>query len=166
MRSHGFFARLGVIIIMALAVAGCNFGDVASAGSLAVSAASAVLTSQRNGTSATAERLDPEKLDVAEKRAKDAFVMLELATAIAPSVDPDVRHPNFCKMAIDDIAVLTDAGGLASALTCKIEDHLDQAGVALKNGDKPNYDKNLTRAESLTDQLTEMIRTAQKGVSP
>lgn len=115
---------------------------------------------------AAAVQLNKRELDSANKRAKDAYVAVKMASrrgAIPPTQDQDTARPNFCAMVIADLAVVTDAGGTASALICRIDHHLDRAQTAFENGLGPLYAENLAKADSLTDQLTDIIRKADEG---
>jgi hypothetical protein len=115
---------------------------------------------------ASTPALNQRELDSANKRAKDAYVSVRMASrrgAIPPTQNQDTARPNFCAMVVADLAVVSDAGGMASALICRIDHHLDRAQAALENGLAPAYAENLAKADNLTDQLTEIIRKADEG---
>src|SRR5687767_12790252 len=76
---------------------------------------------------ASTPALNQRELQGANKRAKDAYVAVRMASrrgAIPPTQDQDTARPNFCEMVIADLAVVSDAGGTASALICRIDHHL------------------------------------------
>jgi hypothetical protein len=109
--------------------------------------------------------LDQTKLTAANHLARSVADNLTAAFtsgAIARSNDPDTGRPraNFCAMVMADLATITDEGGRALALGCRIEHHLDRAGAAFDARDPVAFADNLAKADSYTNQLAELVRAA------
>lgn len=140
--------------LAALLLAGCDYGAITSAGSAAVGIGSILL--HKNGPAAQA--VDPQLLKSDIKRAHEAIDSFTAAANdghIARSSDPDTARPNFCKLVMDDLAILdmSNAGSKGSALTCQIEyyaEHPEAGGLA--------------KLETYTDQLVALVKAANEGV--
>lgn len=153
--------RSALAVMVALALSGCATlrdygGPIAGVASL--------LLGQVRQTAETIA-LDQTKLSAANRLAQSVAVNLTGAfqsRAMAASEDDDTARPrpNFCAMVIADLAAITDEGGRALALGCRIEHHLDRADAAFDARDPVAYADNLAKADAYTNQLAEMVRVA------
>lgn len=151
-----------------LALSGCGAGEIASAGSLAVSAFSAFGPKSAQ----VAQTIDTRLLIGANSLAETTFLAGTMAFqtgALPVSQDADTARENFCELVTAEpvsLAVITDDGGTALALRCRIEHHLDMAEFASKSNNPVAYAENLAKAGAYNAQLTRMISNAVlKGAS-
>lgn len=146
-----------------LALTGCGAGEIATTGA----GVAGLFLGTRPVVAAPAVALNRELLVSAEKRGKDlgnALTMAARRGIISATQDQDTARPNFCEMVIKEVAVVTDPGGIASALTCRMDHHLDQAGWAFEHGDKAVFETSLGKAHTYMDQLSAIISSADQGV--
>ncbi|MEA3044586.1 MAG: hypothetical protein QOH47_2424 [Sphingomonadales bacterium] len=145
--------------LVALSLSGC--ATLRDVGVPALSVAG-LLFGQRAAPTAVAP-LDQSKLAAANNlaaSAADSLTMAFTSGQIARSQDQDTARPNFCPMVIANLAVITDEGGRALALGCKIEHHLDRAEAAFEARDAVAYADNLAKADTYTGQLTAMVNAS------
>lgn len=154
--------RLALIPLAAilLATGGCATRDLATVGT----GLAGLFLGNRTAPAATVA-LDQTKLTAANHLAQAVAANLAAAFrsgAMAASEDDDTDRPraNFCAMVIADLASITDEGGRALALGCRIEHHLDRADAAFDARDAVAYADNLVKADTYTNQLAEMVRVA------
>ena len=151
-----------LLLALPMALSGCGPGEIASAGSLAVSAFSAFAP---KGATQVAQTIDTRLLIGANSLAETTFLAGTMAFqtgALPPSQDADTTRENFCELvtAEPSLAIITDDGGTALALRCRIEYHLDMAGLASKSNNPVAYAENLAKAGAYNAQLTRMISSA------
>lgn len=168
MKLRGYFARSAVIASMAIASAGCNAGDVFSAGSLAVSTVSAMMKPSGAGaavvTGVSKETADDTKRLYLStvKRGAAAF----RSGVIAVSSDADVDRDNFCEMVLKDVAQVSDRGGLLSAAECRAKDQVDKMFDALERGDAAAFALAKGKAGGHIAEMETIIAAAEKEATP
>jgi len=155
------------IALAATLTGGCNFQEVASAASVAVGLIPMVTAAKGSAASPVAgvsreSYLDTNRLYVSvATRGGAAFK----SGILAASTDADVQHPNFCKMVIDETAVVTDAGGLLAAADCRAEEEVQRLENALDAGDPIAFASAKGRASGFIADMEKIISTAEKGSS-
>lgn len=90
-------------------------------------------------------------------------------TGVLPvSQDADTARENFCDMVVAEpsLAIVTDEGGTALALGCRIDHHLDMAQASMESNNAVSYAEHLAKAGAFNAQLTRIISNAVlKGAS-
>jgi hypothetical protein len=147
-------------LFVPLLLGGCGAGEIASTG-----AGLAGLFLSARPIAASSTTIDERLLIGANSLAETTFLAGTMAFqtgALPRSQDADTARENFCDMvtAEPSLAVITDEGGSALALRCRIEHHLDMAGLARKSNNAVAYAENLAKAGAYNATLTRMISTA------
>lgn len=157
------------LLVLVLALAGCGAGKIATTGA---SVAGLFLSARPQvAAAAGASTIDERLLIGANSLAETTFLAGQMAFqtgALAASEDADTARPNFCDLVVAEpsLAIITDEGGTALALRCRIEHHLDMAEFAKKSNNPVAYGENLAKAGAFNAQLTRMISNAVlKGFS-
>lgn len=155
--------RFAIIAAIVLSLTGCaGWQNVAGP---ALGGLGGLLLGQQQQATNAVLGLDQTKLTAANHLATAVAANLAAAFrsgAMASSEDDDTARPraNFCAMVLADLASITDEGGRALALGCRIEHHLDRADAAFDARDTVAYADNLAKADTYTNQLAEMVRVA------
>lgn len=148
-----------------LALTACTAGEVASTGA----SVAGLFLGARPVAVASATTIDERLLIGANALAETTFLASTMAFqtgALPRSTDPDTARENFCELVMAELAMLTDNdGSTALALRCRIEHHLDMAGLARKSNDAVAYAENLAKAGAYNAQLTRLVSNAvAKGI--
>jgi hypothetical protein len=83
--------------------------------------------------------------------------------ALSVSQDADTARENFCELVVAEpksLAVVTDEGGRALALGCRIDHHLDRAQAAMESSNAVAYAEHLAQAGTHNAELTRLISSA------
>jgi hypothetical protein len=154
------------LLFVPLLLGGCGVGEIASTGA---GVAGLFLGGRPVASSTT---IDERLLIGANSLAETTFLAGTMAFqtgALPVSQDADTARENFCELVTAEpksLAVVTDEGGTALALRCRIEHHLDMAEFASKSNNPVAYAENLAKAGAYNAQLTRMISSAVlKGAS-
>lgn len=155
-----------LVPLAALSLSACATADLAGS----AVGIGGLLLGQRPIVAAPPATISARELKSANKLAQTVFESLQVAFSngtMPISTSPDTARPNFCKMVEADLAQILsgDAGGQASELTCRIEHELDGAKAALEahTPDAASYTEHLGRADTLTDQLRQLIAHSRTG---
>lgn len=167
--------RMIVAGMMVLSLPGCNFSDIASAGSLAVAVAGPLLSrSATRPADGQAGDMTKDSLDTIKslylstvKRGAAAF----RSGAITPSADADVQRDNFCQLVLAEptgngLAVISDRGGMISAIECRAKAEVDNLINAYERGDAVAYAAAKGKAAGFIKQMDDIISTAEKEAQP